>query len=192
MNGKVFQLIGYRGYYVNGGKTMAGKRGTKYRFPEKMRDLPMVTWRNKSLREMNIQELRNATRYLVAGWEAALSPQMLYVFTGLDEERIEELKRRDPQLASIEYGSAERLVAIARVNLSRSIQQGNIKDSRWLLEHVDTEFQPASKLSGEIQQVLIPVEEKEKLIEAEMDKVLEGVEVEFHESTESVTGESED
>ncbi len=165
---------------------MAGKRGTKYRFPEKMRDLPMITWRNKSLHEMNMQELRNATRYLVAGWEAALSPQMLYVFTGLDEERIEELKRRDPQLASIEYGSAERLVAIARVNLSRSIQEGNIKDSRWLLEHVDSDF----RKDGMAQEVLIPVAEKEKIVEAEMTKLLEGVEVEFEdESTKGTTGE---
>lgn len=174
------------------GTKTSGKRGTKYEFPSGMKAWPMITWRYKTLQEMDRVEFRNATRYLVAGWKAALSPQLLYQFTGLDKERIDELKRRDPQLRSIEEGCAERLVAIARVNLGRSIEDGNVKDSRWLLEHVDTEFQPASKLSGEIQQVLIPVEEKEKLIEAEMDKVLDGVEVEFHESTESVTGESED
>lgn len=171
-----------------GGKN-SGKRGTKYKFPPNS-PYPSVTWRDKDLEEMDIKELRNATRYLVAGWEAALSEQLLYDFTGLDRYRIEELKRRDPKLASMEVGCGGRLVAIARVNLVRAIEEGSIKDSRWLLEHVDPSFQATSRLDGRHQEVLIPVAEKEKLVEEEMSKLLEGVEVEFDdESTKGTAGE---
>lgn len=170
------------------GTKTSGKRGTKYMFPEGMKNWPIITWRNKRLEEMDTRELRNATRYLVAGWQAALSLPLLVKFCGLDEEQIAELKRRDPQLESLEEGAAERLVAIARVNLSHSIENGNVKDSRWLLEHVDAEF---ARNQGSYQQVVIPVAERERLVKAETAKLIETIEpVEFeNESTESTAGE---
>ena len=168
-----------------GGKG-SGKIGNLYEFTASDRKrLPPVTWKGKSLYEMDAKEIRNAVRYLCEGWRAALPDKLLYDYCGLDEERVSELKRRDPKLAEIEEGRAGRLVAIARVNVGRSIEEGNVKDSRWLLEHVDNEFKPQSKLEGG-QQIIVPVEDKQAMIESEIKNIIEGVEVEFSdESTES-------
>ena len=169
-----------------GGKG-SGKRGTKYFFDEDRKTKPPITWKDKALSEMDSNEIRNSVRYLVEGWKAALSPELLYAYCELDAERIEELERRDRQLTSFREGAAERLVAMARVNVAKQIETGSIKDSRWLLEHVDGDFRPQSRLTSQ-QQVVIPVEEKQKLIQNEMSEIVSNIEVEFSdESTESTS-----
>lgn len=165
-----------------GGKG-SGKRGTKYFFDDEVKKRPQITWQNKRLTQMDQYEIRCAVRYLVEGWKAALPPELLYPYCGLDEERIEELEKRDPQLSEFRIGAAERLVAQARVNVSKEIYAGNMKDSRWLLEQLDN-LSPGSN-----QQVTIPVVDKQKLVQDEMAKLLENAQiVEFsNEGTESTT-----
>ena len=165
-----------------GGKG-SGKRGSTYFFDEGVKKRPQITWQDKRLTEMDQYEIRNAVRYLVAGWKAALPNELLYPYCGLDEERIAELERRDPQLTNFRKGAAERLVAQARVNVSNEIYKGNMKDSRWLLEQLDN-LSP-----GKNQTVVVPVSDKQEIIQSEVEKLLENAQgVEFSdESTESVT-----
>lgn len=164
-----------------GGKG-SGKTGTKYFFDPGVKRRPPITWKEKGIKEMDGKEIRNAVRYLIEGWQAALSDELLYPYCGLDAERIEELERRDPMLRSFREGAAERLVAQARVNVAKEIYEGGIKDSRWLLEKVDNEFRGGQNV------VAVPVAEKQKLIQSEIADIVEGIKVEVKdESTESIT-----
>ena len=166
----------------------SGQRGKRYFFP-KGEEKPDITWKNKTLVEMSSNEIKNSVRFLIEGWKAALPNELLFAYCGLDQERIDELIRRDEHLLNFKEGAAERLVALARINVAEQIEKGSIKDSRWLLEHVDVDFKPNSKSLTATQAVVIPVEEKQKMIQAEMADIVENiVEVEF--SDESIENAS--
>lgn len=154
---------------------------------KKSRPRPAVTWRGKSLREMDAKEIKNAKKRLEEGWKAELPTLQLYSFTGLSEEQIEELKRRDPALASVENKTKGYLQACARINVARDIvEEGDVPTSKWLLEHTDDEFKPASKIDVRGQQIIVPIEDREQEI-AKMFADLDFT----NESTESTVGESD-
>lgn len=167
----------------------SGQRGTAYFWNEGQKRKPPVTWQNKELHEMDAKDIANARRYLVEGWISALPPSLLYPHCGLCQEQIDELIRRDPHLADFRDGAAERLVARARVNVAQKILEGDVKQSQYLLDRVDPEFQPASKLTAGVQKVEVPVEEKQEKFISELKNIVDNVEVEF--SDESTDGTSE-
>lgn len=170
-----------------GGKG-SGHRGTTYHFNEDLKKRPDVTWQNKELNEMDAKDIANARRYLVEGWTAALPNSLLYPYCGLCQDQIDELIRRDPNLANYRDGAAERLVAKARVNVSKKILEGDVKQSQYLLDRVDPEFQPASRLSLGTQKIETPIEEKQEKFISELKNIVDNVEVEFSdESTESTS-----
>lgn len=151
-----------------GGKGSGRKPFNMYMFPSDTKR-PQVTWKGKDLHAFTKSEMIAAKRYLVEGWNSGLPEGMLCTYTGLSMEQIEELKARDKQLAEFERDHEDRLKTIARVNIAKSIEDGNIRDSRWLLEHLDNEFKPQSKLDGNMMQIVVPVEEKQE----EFAKLLE-------------------
>lgn len=146
---------------------------------------PKITWHDKSLFEMSKQEIMNAKKRLEEGWRAELPTLQLYTFTGLDEERIAEMKRRDPHLAAIESEYTDYLKTMSRLNVAKDItEEQDVQTSKWYLEHIDDEFKPASKIEGGVQ-IVVPVEEKEEEIQKMLDDFFGGVD----ESTEGITGE---
>lgn len=156
--------------------------GRKKKAPRRRIQRPPITWRDKTLHEMSKQEIIYAKKRLEEGWRAELPTLQLYSFTGLDEERIKELKRRDPKMAAIEDEYRDYLKTMSRLNVSRDIiEESDVQTSKWYLEHTDEEFKPASKTDKGVQ-IIVPVEQKEE----EIKKLFEDF---FDESTESTTGE---
>lgn len=150
---------------------------------------PAITWADKSLSEMSAKEIIYAKRRLEEGWKAELPTLQLYSFTGLDKERIEELKRRDPKMASIERQYENYLKTCSRLNVARDIYEvQDVQTSKWYLEHTDDEFKPASKVDVNAQQVVIPIEQKE----AQMSQMFNDLFGEMNESTEGITGQSDE
>lgn len=166
---------------------MARPKGSKNKPKElkRLKNLPQITWRDKTFREMDKHEMKKALILLEEGWKAELPEQMLYTFTGLDKERIEEFKRRNKKIALMEESYKDYLKTAARINVAKDItEEGDVGTSKWLLEHTDDEFKPASKVDLRANKVIVPIEDKEKEIE-ELFKEF------FSESTESVTGDGE-
>lgn len=146
---------------------------------------PRITWHDKTLFEMSEKEIKCAKGRLEEGWRAELPTLQLYTFTGLDKERIDEMKRRDPKLAAIESEYTNYLKTMSRLNVAKDItESGDVQTSKWYLEHIDDDFKPASKIEGGVQ-IVVPVEEKEEEIQKMLDDFFGGVD----ESTEGVTGE---
>ena len=161
----------------------AGK--PKSRVQKKKINRKAVTWRGKTLREMSKQEIEAALKRLEEGWRAELPPRMLCTFTGLTEDMIEEIKRRNPKMAALEAQYDEYLKTCSRISVARDIIEcDDVQTAKWYLEHMDDDFKPASKIDMRSQAIVVPVEKKE----AEILKLFEEY---FDESTEGVAGEQE-
>ena len=143
-----------------------------------------VTWRYKSLKEMDKLEIKYATQRLEEGWKAELPTKQLYTFTGLDEERIEEMKRRNPKLKELEDGYENYPRTFSRLNVAMDIYEDHdVQTSKWYLEHIDDDFKPASKIDVRSQQITYSVEDREE----EINRLFEA----FYESTKGSTVESD-
>ena len=144
-----------------------------------------ITWRDKTLREMDKTEITSAIKRLKEGWKAELPPTLLCSFTGLSKEDLEEIKRKNPKMAELEKSYDGYLKAVSRVNVARDIYEAqDVKTSQWLLEHTDDDFKPAAKLDVKAQQVVVPIEDKEQ----EIRRMFENY---FNESTESTVREAD-
>lgn len=160
------------------------------RIAKKKKQRPPVTWRTKSLREMTPLEIKHAKKRLEEGWKSELPTIQLYTFTGLDEARVNELKRRDPELAKIEESYKNYLRTMSRISVARDIlEEEDVQTAKWYLEHIDDEFKPSSKIDVKGAQVVVPLEKKQE----ELEKLLSDFTgASFDAGTKSTAEESEE
>lgn len=128
------------------------------------------TWTGKKFIDLSSSEAERCMSLINEAWKSGLHGVAFLAMTGLEEEDASELADRNPRLKAVRDAGFQMIKGRAKLNVVKQIEDGNVKDSKWLLERTDEDFNPKQNINVGGKHIVVPVEEKEKAIEEMMQK----------------------
>lgn len=107
----------------------------------------------------DFMDIKEITKNLGRAWKVGLSDREACVFAGITYEQFKLLVEGNPKVA-IAHEAAQKnrvqdmyysaIILHSRENMMNAVREGDVKSSRWVLEHIDNDFMNKSKQDVEV------------------------------------------
>ena len=116
--------------------------------------------------ERSPKEIKKAKDLVLEALAAELSTSAALRYAGISKEDFDDICMKDARFKELAENARGLVTINAVLNVTRSIMDGNVKNSKWWLERTTDEFSTRQTVTFEGQPILVPVAEKEKEIES--------------------------
>ena len=116
--------------------------------------------------ERSPKEIKKAKDLVLEAVAAELSTSAALRYAGISKEDFDDICMKDARFKELAENARGLVTINAVLNVTRSIMDGNVKNSKWWLERTTDEFSTRQTVTFEGQPILVPVAEKEKEIES--------------------------
>lgn len=112
------------------------------------------------------KEIQKAKDRMVEALAADISVSAALRYAGLTEKEFDDISRNDPDFYELCQNARGLVKLQAVINVARSVMDGKVSDSKWLLEHTTEEYSKKSNVKVDGVPIKVPIDEKVKQMEA--------------------------